>query len=302
METDSRIIALLVFLGAVVGLFLSYIGAFGSLLQQAEYKTKSEWTRVRDSPDGEERYPPQGITVGDDSLFITNHWDGAKSGLYRVDPETGEIRSRAVMPAEAKHTSGLTWDGEWLWALDHESNYLYKIDVEETFEREAAVVEEQFDTGLRGASGLTLLEVNGNEFFAMSDFLWTIETTPSLPVGSACTYISPRSQIEAGVEVQEAASYAYPNGGYSQGLTWDGTYLYESLNNIGTDRIEVLDVAHVLADNATEDIEWLESFEGPAGRIEDLGTDGDRLWTTDEGTYDLYRFDSLGAIRDLVTQ
>jgi glutamine cyclotransferase len=242
------------------------------------------------------------MTVDDESLLVTNHWNGARSGLYRVDRETGEILAEATMPAEAKHTSGLTRDGEWLWALDHESNRLYKLDCERTFEKGEAAVEARYDTGLRGSSGLTRLEANREVFFVISDFLWTIETTPSLPVGSARTYFVPRERIESGIDVERAAKYSYPNGGYSQGLTWDGTYLYESLNNLGTDRIEILDVSEVFESVDGGDIERLGSFEGPAGRIEDLGTDGDSLWTTDEGTYNLYRLDSLGRLRESVSK
>jgi len=298
MKNGYRVPGVLLLLGAIVGFILYRIGAFGALLRQAELGTKDDWNRLGASPHGAERYPPQGMTVSGESLLITNHWNGAKSGLYRVDPETGDILAQALMPSEARHTSGLTWDGEWLWALDHESNYLYKLDAEATFEAGQAVVERRFDTGLRGASGLTLLEVSGEEFFAVSDFLWTIETTPSLPVGSARTYIVPRERLERGGSVRQAARLSYPNGGYSQGLTWDGTYLYESLNNFGTDRIEVRDVSEALGRDDADDIERVGSFEGPAGRIEDLGTDGERLWTTDEGTYDLYRLDSFGRIRE----
>lgn len=298
MDNDGRLAAVLALFGVVVGTFLYYIGAFGALWRRGEFDTKDDWTRISSSPDGEHQYPPQGMTVEDGDLLVTNHWNGAKSGLYRVDSETGDILARAAMPAEAKHTSGLAWDGEWLWALDHESNMLYQLNIEETFAEEQAVVERQFETGLQGASGLTLIEAGDKAYFVISDFLWTIETTPSLPVGSARTYIVPRTRVERGKTVEQAAVCSYNNGGYSQGITWDGSYLYESLNNLGTDRIEVLDVSDILSDPDTGNIDRIGSFEGPAGRIEDLGTDGDTLWTTDEGTYALYRLDSLGYIRE----
>lgn len=295
MRGVPRRLQVLVVAGGAAVWLLHRVGAFGPLFEQGALET--EWRSLGPSPGAAERYPPQGMTVKGDSLIVTNHWNGRKSGLYRVNLDTGDVEAEAVMPPEARHTSGLTWDGTRLWALDHESNLLYRLDVEESFASGEAAVEATVDTGLRGASGLTHLTLDGVEYFAVSDFLWTIETTPSLPIGSAETYVVPREELEAGRDVPAAAVVRYDNGGYSQGLTWDGEYLYESLNNVGTDRIEVVDIAEAVHRSPTDSVDVVGSFDGPAGRIEDLGTDGNRLWTTDEGTYELYRLDSLGELR-----
>lgn len=260
----------------------------------------ADWQALGPSPDGEQAYPPQGATVANDDLLLTNHWNEARSELYQVDPESGTVLAQATLPSEATHTSGLAWDGEWLWAVDHAANTLYQLDRAATFETGAAVVEASYDTGLRGASGLTVLEVDDSAYLAVSDFVWSIQTTPMLPMGSARTYVVPRPTLDEPGSLTDAAILSYPNGGYSQGLTWDGTYLYESLNNLGTDRVEVLDVEAAVRERDGNRVTRLGSFAGPAGRIEDLATDGETLWTTDEGTYELYRLDALSTVRDRV--
>jgi glutamine cyclotransferase len=279
----------------VTGAIASRLGLFGLVFDMAEIQTRSKWRRVSASPGAEHEYSPQGMTVLDGDLLVTNHWHGEQSRLYRLDSTTGDVLASTALPSEAKHTSGLAWDGEWLWAVDHVSNRLYRLAVAASFEAGQAVVERTVETGFRGASGLSMLEVDGDQYLALSDFRWTVETVPPLPLGSGHTYVAPLDRVADGRSVREAASLSYPNGGYSQGLAWDGTYLYESCNTVGTDRIDIRDVAPALRGDAT--VECLGSFEAPGSFVEDLGTDGSRLWTTDEGDYAVYELDALEEVK-----
>lgn len=285
-------------LGVIIGIYAAIkLRIFGLLFRRADLRTRNEWGQISDTPDADKNYPPQGMTIVDDDVLMTNHWKGKKSGLYRLNPETGVIKDSAVMPCEAKHTSGLSWDGDYLWAVDHKCNVLYKLDLERTFAEGDAVVRKRTDTGLHACSGLTLLEADGRKYVAISDFLWTIETTPSLPIGSARTFIIPRNKIWNESPVPDLAEVSYSNGGYSQGLTWDGTYLYESLNNIGTNRIEVIDISRAIGDDGHGDIKRIGSLETPGYFVEDLGTDGNVLWTSDERQYELYKLNGLDEIK-----
>jgi glutamine cyclotransferase len=296
----SRWLAVFVTL-AGLGILARRAGLVESLRARGEIETRDEWERLGESPDGSERYPPQGMAFAGGSLYVTNHWNGRKSELYHIDPESGAVMASATMPPEATHTSGLTWADGTLWAVDHTSNVLYRLDAETTFIDGDAAIEERYNTGLRGSSGLTAMRIDGVDHVAVSDFVWTIETTVPLPLGTGRTFIAPLSDVRSGQTVREAATVAYDNGGYSQGLTWDGEYLYESANNFGIDRIEVVDVTRAVERNDSSAIRHRGSFEGPANRIEDIGTDGSRCWTTDEGTYSLYRLEGLDEIRDQVT-
>ena len=266
------------------------------LFNRAKIRTKNEWTPLCDTPGADVGHRPQGLTYADGKLFLSNHWNGKESSLFRINPDTGEIESHATLPAEAKHTSGITWDGKSLWMVDHDWNVLYKIDVESTFRRGKAVVEKKMETGLSACSGLTLINVNDRQYVVISDFLWTIETSPSLPIGSAQTYVVPVDRVWDAPDISSVAELVYSNGGYSQGLTWDGTYLYESLNNIGTNRIEIIDITLGLTDQGDGSVRRIGSFEAPGYFVEDLATDGNSMWTTDEIRYKLFELDIFSHV------
>lgn len=272
--------------------------AFRYLLTTAERSPPSNWEDLGLAPDGENKYPPQGMVHTPDGLYFTNHWNNQKSGLYRLDPDSGDVEADQFMPDEATHTSGLAWDGEWLWALDHGSNRLYKIDPTKLFEESKDAFAESYTTGLTAASALTKLTVEGTDYLAISDFVWSIQPTIPLPIGNSKTYLIKLNQVSnlRQQKVPEIATLEYPNGGYSQGLTYDGTYLYEAINNRGVDSIQVMDINDAITGEAP--VETIGSFAGPATRIEDLGNDGTNLWTSDEGTYHLYKLDSLSTIRN----
>lgn len=266
------------------------------LTNRPTISARDHWSEISNSPGAENEYPPQGMTYIDGELVVSNHWQGECSCLYRIDPVTGEIIDSAMMPEVAKHTSGLTWDGESLWAIDHASNILYRLDKAATFRTGEAVIEARFDTGLLGSSGLTSLSVAETEYLAVSDFLWTMETAIPLPIGTARTYVVPVAAVEDGQSISEAATVEYDNGGYSQGLTWDGSYLYESVNMLGVNKIELLNVEEALTGETRGDVELVGSFEAPGYFVEDLGTDGKSLWTTDEFAYGLYELADLDWI------
>lgn len=286
--------------GILVGMlaFLAIKARLFSLLcDRATFRTQIDWTKIASTPRANAGHRPQGITAVDGDLAMTTHFEGKRSMLYRLDADTGEIKNSALMPPVATHTSGLSWDGELLWAVDHACNNLYKLDFEATLNTGKSVIKDRTTTGLSGCSGLTLLENEGNRYAAISDFLWTIETTPPLPMGSARTYIVPVDRLWTEQSVPTAAVLSYENGGYSQGLTWDGEYLYESLNNIGTNRVEILDIMGLSEPTIKNNVQRVASFQAPGYFVEDLATDRESLWTSDERQYELYELPYLKQIR-----
>ncbi|MBB6647357.1 hypothetical protein [Halobellus ruber] len=267
----------------------------GLLFDRPALRTRDSWRRISSTPGAENGYSPQGITYADDELLFTNHWHGDRSCLYRLDPKTGDIEASSMMPSEATHTSGLAWDDESLWAVDHGSNYLYELDPEASLSSDRVHVKDTFETGLSGSSALTRIEVDGDSFLALSDFLWTIETDLPLPLGTARTYVFRPEELGPGRTVPECAELTYSNGGYSQGLAWDGEHLFESVNVIGTNRIDIRDVAGGLRGNGRS-ADRIGSLEAPGYFVEDLTTDGSSIWTSDEHSYSLYELPSLDRI------
>ncbi len=256
----------------------------------ARHGEPEDWTELGPVPRARERFRPQGLAFDGEMLWLTDHHRNARSHLYRLDPASLEVSLDARMPAGALHPGGLALHDGLLWALDYVSTQLLAIDPERTLETGHVHVEARLATGLAAASGLTGLTVDGETYLAFSDFLWRLQTTPPRPDGSAMTYVVPADALDAlgKATVPELAVLAYDNGGFSQGLTWDGDALLEACNNLGIDRVEVLDVRDAIRAGDPELIDRRGAFLGPGPMIEDMATDGERLWTSDEGTFRVY--------------
>jgi hypothetical protein len=249
----------------------------------------ASWTDLGPVPAADLRYPPQGLAWTGKRLVFTNHWNDRSSGLYLLDPLPLRIVAESGMPAEAVHTSGLAWDGESLWAVDYRVNRLYRFSWNPDGPHREPAFQASYPTGLEGTSAIASLTVEEIRYLAISDFRRTRSTfllradrVPELE----------RSSLPV------AADLRYRNGGFSQGLAWDGSYLYEANNNWGIDRIDVIDVRRALKDRDPSKIAFLGSFRGPGPSIEDLATDGRRLWTSDESTYRFYVLEDLDGLRD----
>ncbi len=250
-----------------------------------------EWVEVGSVPGSFREHRPQGMALAGRFIVFTKHRHDTGSGLFRFDRDTFEPRGEAQMPAEATHTGGLAYDGVDLWAVDYNSNRIYRIDLERTFQSGVAAVVESYPTGLRGTSALAFLVIDGVELLAISDF--------GVP-GVARTYlvqITRLSELEHR-PIREVAEVSYDNGAFSQGLAWDGACLYEGVNAFGRDEVRVLDVrAAVLARDASRIVE-VGRFPAPATAIEDLEIDGDTIWTSDEGSFRFYRATMVSGLRD----
>jgi hypothetical protein len=263
--------------------------AFGSDYVLPAFRSRAAgWTDLGPVPGADLRYPPQGLTWTGKHLVFTNHWNDKRSGLYVLDPFPLRVLAESAMPPEAVHTSGLAWDGESFWAVDYRDNRLYRFSWDPDGPDREPAFRASHPTGLQGTSAIASLRVEGIGYLAISDFR-----------GTRSTYFLRTdrvSELDRG-PLPAVADLAYRNGGFSQGLVSDGEYLYEAVNNWGTDRIEVMDVKPALACRDPSKIVFLGAFRGPGPSIEDLATDGRRLWTSDESTYRFYVLEDLEAVR-----
>jgi glutamine cyclotransferase len=98
-----------------------------------------------------------------------------------------------------------------------------------------------------------------------------------------------------GVGVSEIATHSYHHGWFSQGLTWDGEYLFETVNNLGIDRVEVLEIKSWIDGVSSKPCSVTSfAFAGYAG--EDLANDGYSMWSSDESSYKFYKLENYRAI------
>jgi glutamine cyclotransferase len=286
--TGVRWIVSLVANAVLLGL-LVWIVMYWSFLTSGLFALRGTWEQLTEVPEAENHYPPQGLTRVDDKLVFTNHWKDTKSAMYLMDLETMEVLDETEMPPEAVHTSGLAWDGESLWAVDYKSNRLYVIDLAASFEGDEVVVRESYPTGLGGTSAMTLVDVDGVDYMAISDFMRT-----------GLTYLVPKADAPklADHPIADLAVATYKNRGFSQGLTWDGTFLYETSNSLGRDCVHVYRVDEAIRSNGAEKVDYVGRIKGPVSFLEDLATDGERMWTSSERAYHFYVLTDLAALRE----
>ena len=241
------------------------------------------WEDRGPTPKSDERYTPQGLTWANGRLVFANSWNNERSRVYQINPENMEIEGHFDMPDEAGHTTGLAWDGHHLWAVDHLSNRCYRIDLNESLIKGQAVVVESFDTTLGGSSAACLLRINGETLLAISDFLHTRRTI--------------LIRHEAAAEDGTARGHivlSYRNEGMSQGLEFDGEFLYESENKLGIDVINKIDLKLLMeTGNSTDATVFQYPAPSPGsylfGGVEDLAWDGVRFWTSHERSFRFYR-------------
>ncbi len=244
------------------------------------------WESVAATPGGADENPPQGIAALGAQIVLNTHFRDTKSVAYVLDSE-GVVVTEVTLPTEAVHVAGLAWDGEGLWAVDYGNGRLYVLNWAASLDAGKAIVRRVYPTGLAGASGLTLLDHDGVRYVGISEFGGT-ERTWIVPLDRL-------SELAPSVAVPDVAAFSYDNGGFSQGLTWDGTFLYDAVNTSGTDRVLVVDPRPGFA--GADEVPVLGTFEAPGPFVEDLVAVGDVLWTSDEHTYEVYRTGDLGTVR-----
>ena len=230
---------------------------------EAEWKVvedldwKAEWLL---EPAANEGFSAQGLTWYEGKLLISGHFENLRSVVYEIDPADGTILRSFDMPAEATHTSGIWWDGEFLWACDYNADKVFKLNLEESLETETASVVGSFESTLQGTSAVCIAEYEGERVLVLSDFAAT-----------ASTYLI---DFEGAIEDGTAEGHilgSYANGGASQGLLYVEDFLYECDNQVN--QLLKLDLEEaVTAGNYLDAV--LESYTIPSASTQGVAWDG----------------------------
>jgi hypothetical protein len=175
------------------------------------------WERVG-TPEIPPEFIPQGLaTMGDELLFSAYRKTPPVSRIWRIDPENLSLLDWFDMPPEATHTSGLAYDSTRgiLWASDYDSGEIYAIGLENSFIQDTAVLIGKFKMHEDNVSACCL-----------ASFHDTMRLVVSTWESSGRTYVLDE---QASLDREEAVVLgSYKNIGYSQGLAFDGQYLWEA--------------------------------------------------------------------------
>ena len=275
--------------GLGVGLLVAVLGlatvvachcfGVGSLfsIQKGELAGRAEWEDLGPTPLADKGYTPQGMVFLDGKIIWANSWDDINCRVYEIDPKTMTVLRHFDMPEEAVHTSGFTWDGEYLWGVDYISNRAYRIDLEPSLASGKVVLAGSFDTTLEGTSACCMVPWKGKQLLAISDFMNSrdtifVDTAVALDGGSAAN----------------AIVFSYRNEGFSQGLEFADGFLYESENKLGKSVINKMDLGKLeRTGDAVQSI--VKQYRAPDAGVEDLAWDGQYMWTSDEKVFRFFR-------------
>lgn len=277
-KKKKMIIICLLCVVSVVILLFWYFGLFNLIVRHTgELVGKAVWEDMGPTPLSEEKYTPQGMAWVANKLVFANSWDDKRSRVYEIEPSNMEILRYFDMPPEAVHTSGLTWDGKHLWAVDYISNKGYCIDLEESLKAAEAKVVGEFDTTLKGTSACCIVWWEGREYLAISDFMRTKQTI----------FVKMHEAVKKG-SAEGLIDFEYRNEGFSQGLEFAEGFLYESENKLGKNVVNKIDLEK-LKETKKARRATVKQYPAPDKGVEDLAWDGEYMWTSDEAVFRFFK-------------
>tara|TARA_Y100000310_G_scaffold343061_1_gene448966 strand:- start:593 stop:1432 length:840 start_codon:yes stop_codon:yes gene_type:complete len=235
------------------------------------------WKKIHSIYPINHTYKPQGLVIIGKTMFLASTNDNKPSRIYCINKKSMQVENNFLMPKEATHTSGLTFDGKYIWAVDYLSNMAYCIDKEKSIKKGKADVVKRFATNLKGTSACCIVKQKSKTYLVISDF-WNTKKT---------YFVDIKKAVKDG-STKNAIVLSYQNGGWSQGLAVHKKHLFESENRFPKGIIRKINIEKLFSgkkiSQAVESTFFAESYG-----IEDLAFDGSTIWTTDEREYRFLR-------------
>ena len=171
---------------------------------------------------------------------------------------TGEIKSSFNTPQN--YPSGLTWDGEYLWITDFQTDKIYKLD------KSGNIIHTIESPAYRPVG----LAFDG-------EYLWCSDTKGLIPEGDE--YHRGRIYKIDPENGQIIHSMLAPSSSPA-GITWDGEYLWC-----------VDDLNRTLIRFDPNDGTTIQEFKSPASSPQGITWDGKYLWVSDRSQDEIYMID-----------
>jgi transglutaminase-like putative cysteine protease/sugar lactone lactonase YvrE len=169
---------------------------------------------------------------------------------------TGDILNQFAAPGA--RSTGMAYDGSYLWVADWKSDSLYQVDPVNGDIVHRIVSPGYFSTGLTW----------DGQYLWVADIHFTNTGTESYS-GKIYQVCSETGKIMRMIEAPSADL---------RGLTWDGEYLW--MSDKGTDMI-----TQISPDDGTT----INEFRAPSGNPQGLTWDGQFLWVADRSRDEIYR-------------
>jgi hypothetical protein len=90
---------------------------------------------------------PEGFVLIDGYFYQAEQ--DTETRIHQIDPSDGSATGEYFDfdSSDASHTSSLCWDGEYLWAVDYDTDKVLKVDLDASLTSHSAVIVGEFDVG-----------------------------------------------------------------------------------------------------------------------------------------------------------
>jgi CDP-diacylglycerol---glycerol-3-phosphate 3-phosphatidyltransferase len=222
-------------------------------------------------------YSPLAISGDGSRLFLTFQKSNAPTILAIIDSASQTILKRIEIPNVYGKLTDMDYYAKRLWMINGEDGRLITVDIAQSLASGSFVVLDEIETGIEGVNGLVFVQVDERPFLALSVYL-----------KEGRTYLADYSRMQKGNGVRESIRSEIKNYNFSQGLAFDGVYLYDANSYFGFDRIFKVDLRRVLVNESYND-SVVEVFNSPDQMIKGIFIRGNDIWTLDEFTLKLYK-------------
>lgn len=222
-------------------------------------------------------YSPRAVSGDGKRLFLTFYKPSAPILLTVIRSAKQEILKKIEIPKIFGKLSGMDYFEDKLWLINYESGKIIVVDAGSSLNSGSFIVMDEIETGIEGVNGLAFVTVNGKVYLALSDFL-----------KEGRTYLVDYARMKKGDGFGRSLCHKIRNYNFSQGLAFDGRYLYDANSFFGFDRIFKIDLQKAVV-NETYNDAIIEVFASPDQMIKDIFIDHDGIWTVDEFALKLYR-------------
>lgn len=222
-------------------------------------------------------YVPQAVTGDGQRLYLTFSKNNAPSILAILVPQQTKSLIRFEFPGTLGKLSGMDCFEKKLWLIDSQNGKLITIDIEQSLSSRMLVIPDEIDTGIQGVSGLAFITFQGRTYLALSVFL-----------REGQTYLIDYAKAIKGNGFKESICHTIKNFNFSQGLAFDGQYLYDANSFFGFDRIFKIDIAKAVS-NESYTGAVVEVFNSPDQMIKGIFIYKNDIWTMDEYSLKLYK-------------
>lgn len=223
-----------------------------------------------DLPDG---IIPQGFKSYENRYYMSAHDKDKASYIYDVNLQTGSAKYLFKMPDDATHTSGICFDGNYIVAVDYNSDKIYRIDLDKSIKEGRAHVLNIIPSDLKGTSACEIVAKDNFKYFLISDFRNTKKT-----------YIVDYEKMISSNEMVSSVISSYSNNGFSQGLLYHDNKIYESGNSwVGFSRVISYDFNELLNNKNTGVSKFVFAFG-----IQDMVAKEGKLYFPDEVDFKIH--------------